>query len=1002
MVNRSSFVCSILSIVILSTPVLGQEQPGGIRGMVYDKDYDVPLGGAAISIVEIGARTASSEEGNFVFPQVPPGTYTLIFSKDGFTRKVIGDITVQSGQMMDVEAQLAGEITEMEEFSVEDFEMDSKDDFNLDDLPLLELRQESPAFIDAISSDIMSKAGATDAASALKLVAGASVQDGKYAVVRGLPDRYVNSQMNGVRLPTADPDKRAVQLDQFPASAIKSILVTKTFTPDQQGDASGGAVNIVLKGIPEEDLLEFSFQKSSNTNVDGNMDFLTYKGGGVNYWGKEKKEIQYSNLGSDWDGAVGVSTDDPPEDYKWSLSLGKVYKADQDIKLGGYSSLFYERDSSFYDNGINDKYWVESPGAKMTPQYTQGTPGQGDFKTQLYDVTRGGEEVKWGALNALGLELEKHSLTLTHLYTHTAEDLATLAEDERGKAHYFPGYDPNDPHDPGNLERDSAPYLRTETLEYTERTTETLQLHGQHELPDPCYSGSFIRMLAPKLDWTLSKSSSSLYQPDKRQFGSLWWAESYNPGYPPYIPSSIDPAVFRPYKPAANYTLGNFQRVWKDISEESDQYSLNVKLPFEQWTNDEGYLKVGVFDDSVNREYKQDSFSNFNDNSAAYYGSFDEFWSEYFPYENHPVSAAEIDVDYEGEQKISAYYYMMDLPITSTFNLIGGVRLEKTELGIKNSPESEVTWIPPRSSGQVTLNPGDADVSFQREDVLPSVGFVYKPLEKFSFRGTYSETVARQTFKELTPIQQQDYLGSDVFVGNPDLEMSSLKNYDLRFDYTPYAGGLYSVSYFKKDIKNPIEYEQRIADFAYTTPVNYPEGTLSGYELEIRQIMEKTNPRLQGLTLGANATFIKSEVTLPEDEASLFEQPNINAPMPSRDMTNTPEYLYNLFMDYELGNFGLPNTQLSVFYTVKGDTLIVGAGQSDGNFIPNVYAKEYGTLNMSVSHKFSEKWNVKVQAKNLLDPKIQTVYRSKYIGKDVIKTSYQEGMEFSFTMNATF
>jgi len=997
-----SFQFCFISFLILSTPVLGQEQPGGVRGMVYDMDYDVPLEGASISIVEIGARTISSEEGNFVFPQVPPGTYTLIFSKDGFTRRVIGDVNIKSGVMIDVEARLLGEITEMEEFSVEDFEMDSTEDFNLDEMPLLELRQESPAFVDAISADIMSKAGATDAASALKLVAGASVQDGKYAVVRGLPDRYVNSQMNGVRLPTADPDKRAVQLDQFPASSIKNILVTKTFTPDQQGDASGGAVNIVLKGIPEKDLFEFTFQKSSNTNVDGNENFLTYKGGGVNYWGKEKKEIQYSNLGSNWVGAVGVSSDEPPEDYKWSLSMGKVLKPDQDIQLGLYSIIFYERDSSFFDNGLNDKYWVESPGVRMTPQYIQGTPDQGDFKTQLYDVTRGGEEVKWGALNALGLDLEKHSLTLTHLYTHTAEDIATLAEDTRGKAYYFPGYNPDNPHDPGNLERDSAPYLRTETLEYTERTTETLQFHGQHELPDPCYSGNFIRMLAPKLDWTLSKSSSSLYQPDKRQFGSLWWAESYNPGYPPYIPSSINPAVFRPYKPAANYTLGNLQRVWKDISEESDQYSLNLKLPFEQWTNDEGYLKFGVFNDSVYRQYNQDSFSNFNDNRAAYYGPFNEFWSENFPFENHPVSAAEIDVDYRGKQNISAYYYMMDLPISSTFNLIGGVRLEKTELSIINSPETEVTWIPPGSSGQVTLNPGDADVSFQRDDVLPSIGFVYKPLEKFAFRGTYSETVARQTFKELTPIQQQDYLGSDVFVGNPDLEMSSLKNYDLRFDYTPYSGGLYSVSYFKKDIKNPIEYEQRIADFAYTTPVNYPKGTLSGYELEVRQIMEKANPRLRGLTLGANATFIKSEVTLPEDEASLFEQPNIDAPMPTRDMTNTPEYLYNLFMDYELGSFGLPNTQLSVFYTVKGDTLIAGAGQSDGNFIPNVYAKEYGTLNMSVSHKFSEKWNIKFQAKNLLDPKIQTVYRSKYIGKDIIKTSYQEGMEFSVTMNATF
>jgi hypothetical protein len=88
------------------------------------------------------------------------------------------------------------------------------------EIGLLNLRMESPSLMDSVSADVMSQAGASDAASALRLVSGATLEDGKYAVVRGLPDRYVNSQVNGVRLPTADEDKRAVQLDQFPAAMI--------------------------------------------------------------------------------------------------------------------------------------------------------------------------------------------------------------------------------------------------------------------------------------------------------------------------------------------------------------------------------------------------------------------------------------------------------------------------------------------------------------------------------------------------------------------------------------------------------------------------------------------------------------------------------------------------------------------------------------------------------------------------------------------------------------
>jgi TonB-dependent receptor len=313
-----------------------------------------------------------------------------------------------------------------------------------------------------------------------------------------------------------------------------------------------------------------------------------------------------------------------------------------------------------------------------------------------------------------------------------------------------------------------------------------------------------------------------------------------------------------------------------------------------------------------------------------------------------------------------------------------------------------VTWVPPGASGPVKLNPGDADVSFRQNDILPSIAFEFRPFDPITLRGSYSETVARQTFKELTPIKQQDYLGGDVFVGNPDLGMSALKNYDLRIDWTPYDGGLLSASYFYKDVQDPIEYVQRNAGFTYTTPVNYPEGKLSGWELEIRQQMGHFWDDWDGFSLGANATFINSEVTLPDDESAEFNQPNIMAPMSKRDMTNAPEYLYNIFATYNLRKQGLPGTELGLFYTVRGDTLVAGAGQSNGNYIPNVYETEYGTLNFFLSHKLSENWKLKFQAKNLLDPDIETVYRSKYIGSDVTKTSYRKGREFLVSLTGEF
>jgi len=181
--------------------------------------------------------------------------------------------------------------------------------------------------------------------------------------------------------------------------------------------------------------------------------------------------------------------------------------------------------------------------------------------------------------------------------------------------------------------------------------------------------------------------------------------------------------------------------------------------------------------------------------------------------------------------------------------------------------------------------------------------------------------------------------------------------------------------------------------------VNYPEGTLSGYEIELRQKMEYIWDALKGLSLGANATFIDTEVILPDDEAAELAQSSIQAPMPKRDMTNAPNHLYNFFLTYDLERTG---TEFGIFYTIRGDTLIAGAGQSNGSFIPNVYEKEYGTLNLSLSQKFGENWNLRFQAKNLLNPEIETVYRSRYIGDDVTKTSYRKGMDFSISVSASF
>lgn len=988
--NALCWVCLAILLLGLHGRSLAQQE-GSIRGTVTDKDFESPVSNARVVIVEIDTSATTTEEGNYVISEVPAGTYTLVFSKPGYIRQVKTDVVVSAGQMTDVNVSVSGEFEEMEEFIVQDIKIGGTE------AALLELRIKSPALMDSVSSELMSQAGAGDAASALKLVSGATVQDGKYATVRGLPDRYVNSQLNAVRLPTADIDKRAVELDQFPSDVIESIQVSKTFTPDQQGDASGGAVNVILKGIPDDSILKFSVGRSFNTQVTGNNDFLSYEGGGVGCWGIDDGRREAQPVPGNWDGAVGASRNDAPTMGSWSLAMGGKHEFTSDIKVGGFASFYYDKDASYHDDGFDDDYWVYDNGRPMTPVTSvpldpnNPTNAPEDYTTSLFDIVEGSRTVQWGGLGTLGLEVGDHDLKLIYMYTRSTEDKAILAEDTRGKHYFFPDFTPEDPGDSDWF--GFAPYLRTHTLEYTERTTQTLQLSGRHVLPMP-ETGieEILVLLPPQIDWTIAGSSAGMYQPDKRLFGTKWIPA--HPGFP-----NLAPASFRPYKPAINAKMGNLQRLYKDIREESDQYFYNVKFPFRQWTKNEGYLKLGVFHDEVHREYDQESYSNYDDGAAKYLGDWSDFWTPAFPNEDHPIkNDVRLDVDYTGDQTITAWYYMLDVPIFNFFKVIGGARYETTELSIINDPEEDALWYPEDESAAVDLDPGEGNVFYQQEDILPSIAFVLTPIEEIMVRFSYSETVARQTFKELTPILQTEFLGGDVFVGNPNLKMAALENYDLRFDYRPYEGGLISVSWFHKDVYNPIEYVQRIKSRdRFTTAVNFPEGYLTGYEIEVRQNLGFFWEELQGLSIGANATFIDSEVTLSQTEANMFSVSGY--PMPTRDMMQAPEHLYNIYFTYDSERWG---TKIGLFYTVKGDTLVKGPGLNDSQFLPSIYEKEYGTLNFTISQKLNENWTIGFKAKNLLNPAIQEVYRSDYIGDDVVKSSYKKGIDFSLSLSATF
>ena len=151
--------------------------------------------------------------------------------------------------------------------------------------------------------------------------------------------------------------------------------------------------------------------------------------------------------------------------------------------------------------------------------------------------------------------------------------------------------------------------------------------------------------------------------------------------------------------------------------------------------------------------------------------------------------------------------------------------------------------------------------------------------------------------------------------------------------------------------------------------------------------------------MGANATFIDSLVKLPADGIAAFSDPAVQAPMTERDMTGAPEYMYNLYVTYDIE---ASDTHLGLFYNVQGDTLLAGAALDNNNLVPNIYSKELDTLNFSLRQGLGRFLTLSIKAKNLTNASVETFYRSDYIPSDTTRSSYTRGIEYSVSLGAEF
>jgi hypothetical protein len=217
------------------------------------------------------------------------------------------------------------------------------------------------------------------------------------------------------------------------------------------------------------------------------------------------------------------------------------------------------------------------------------------------------------------------------------------------------------------------------------------------------------------------------------------------------------------------------------------------------------------------------------------------------------IEITKVSDKYSASSNLYAGYLMTDLKLGKWIRFIAGLRTEMYHQKLNSM-----------------LKYGDTiRIDTVLIDPLPSLNLIFNLSEKQAIRLVYAKTVNRPEFRELAPSNWYEPDTRFIYYGNDSLQRTRIQNFDLRYEFYPGMGQLFSVSGFYKTFDKPIEMvmDPHVTD--QITWANANSAFLYGAEFEFRinvgNIFKLDSIRfLNNLSLFANAAFIKSQVTLPD------------------------------------------------------------------------------------------------------------------------------------------
>ncbi|MCF2447692.1 TonB-dependent receptor [Dyadobacter sp. CY345] len=590
---------------------------GTLRGKLTEAASGEPALGVVVMLEGTSYQDVSGLDGSFTIRNVKKGTYKLIVRHISYAI-VQKEISISEEELLQLDMALgAAENLKLDEVSVV-----GKRDGSADQTAR-SLERNADQVMNIVSGKTIQISPDLTVANVIQRVSGVTLErnsngDGQHAILRGMDKRYNYTLVNGVKIPSPDNKYRYVPLDIFPSDLLDRLEVYKALTPSMEGDAVGGAINMVMKDAP--DRFTFSANVSGGYNeLFMERDFMSYDYKNIQSKSPyERNGSQYNATPADFSkAAIDYNSKKPLPNLLGSMAIGNRFLNGKlgVLLAGSYQNTFRGSNSLFFDSETVD---------------TQ----RGETLTKMNERQYSEQQIRYGFHSKIDYRFnDRHKIQFYNAFMNLTN---VQVRDVKSTQLTIGGYDP---------------VLGNATLGFSTRSRLTRQqifnstLQGKHQLTEKL-----------GLQWSAVYSKATNEVPDNVTVPLLGIRKNF-----------VDTKT----------TVGDASRRWEHNSDRDISAYLNLTYAQPVGNMQLEYMAGGLFRDKARTNF----YNNYQLRPTDLFAQFGTDFTEYTQVQwtiQNPRGAVATALNYDATEQIKAGYVQVKAE-ASNLEVLGGVRIEATD-----------------------------------------------------------------------------------------------------------------------------------------------------------------------------------------------------------------------------------------------------------------------------------------------------------------------------------